>query len=203
MRKLFLHVNVSVDGYITDSAGDIDWHFSDEEFQQYLDQLLDSIDGMLFGRVAFEQLAAYWPTAGGEASPTQVRRMHDLPKYVLSRTLERTEWHNSHLLGPDPGSAITQLKQQDGRPLALFAGAGAASMAVQLGLLDELRLVVNPVLLGGGIRLFDAGYARTELCLTQTRTFTSGALVLTYERTDQASRVDPQESGPGKWQATA
>ena len=117
---------------------------------------------------------------------------------MLSRTLEHTEWHNSRLLGPDPGSAIAQLKQQDGRPLAMFAGAGAADMAIQLGLLNEIRLVVNPVLLGGGIRLFDPGYARTELRLTQTRTFASGALLPTYERTDQASRVDPpQRRGRG------
>jgi dihydrofolate reductase len=180
MRELFLHVNVSVDGYICDTAGEIDWHFADEEFQQYLDQLLESIDGIVLGRLAYEQLATYWPTAGSEVSPTQRRRMHDLPKYVLSRTIERTDWHNSRLLGPDPVAAINRLKQQDGRPLALFAGAGAAKAALQLDLLDEIRLLVNPALLGGGTRLFGTGYARAELCLEQQRRFASGALLLTY-----------------------
>jgi dihydrofolate reductase len=185
MRRLFLHINVSLDGYICDSAGDIDWHFADEEFQHYLDQLLESIDGMVFGRVAYEQLAAYWPTARNEVSTTQVRKMHELPKYVLSRTLRNTGWNNSHLLGEDPATAIAQLKQGDGRDLALFAGAHAATTAVGLGILDEVRLVVNPVLLGGGVRLFDGTYPRAALHLTNTRQFASGALLLTYTDASQ------------------
>jgi dihydrofolate reductase len=183
MRRLFMQTNVSLDGYIDDANGDIDWHFSDPEFQTFVDRTLESIDGMMFGRVAFERLAAYWPTAGPEASPTQRRRMHELPKYVLSRTLERNDWHNSHVLGDDPAAAVARLKRQDGRDLALFAGGGAATTAVRLGLVDELRLIVNPVLLGGGTRLFDGPYARAELRLTDTRAFASGALVLTYEPT--------------------
>lgn len=182
MRQLFLHINVSLDGYICDTAGVIDWHFADSEFQQYLDQLLESIDGMIFGRVAYEQLAAYWPAAGSEVSPTQIRRMHELPKYVLSRTLTHTDWHNSHLLGDNPVTAIAQLKQRDGRDLALFAGARAATTAVGLGVLDQVRLIVNPALLGGGTRLFDGAYPRAELRLAHTRRFASGALLLTYEK---------------------
>lgn len=185
MRRLVLHMNMSLDGYICDAAGDIDWHFADEEFQHYLDQLLESIDGMLFGRVAFEQLAGYWPTAGSEVSPIQVRKMHELPKYVLSRTLKHTHWHNSHLLGDDPEAAIAQLKKRDGRDLALFAGARAAMTAVELGVLDEFRLIVNPVLLGGGSRLFDDTYPKAELHLTQSRRFASGAQLLTYEKASQ------------------
>jgi dihydrofolate reductase len=181
MRRLFLHINVSLDGYICDTAGRIDWHFSDDECQRYLDQLLESIDGMLFGRVAYEELRSYWPTAGREVSPTQVRRMHELPKYVLSRTLTQTDWHNSHVLGKEPADAIENLKRQNGRPLAIFGGADAAASIVRLGLLDELRLVVNPVLLGGGTRLFEGAYARTELRLAYTRRFESGALLLGYE----------------------
>ncbi|MGH3381987.1 MAG: dihydrofolate reductase family protein [Actinoallomurus sp.] len=185
MRRLFLHINVSLDGYICDAGGDIDWHFADEEFQRYLDELLESIDGMLFGRLAFEQLAAYWPTAGNEVSAVQVRKMHELPKYVLSRTLKHTDWHNSHLLGGNPAAAIAQLKQRDGRDLALFAGARAATAAVELGVLDGVRLVVNPVLLGGGTRLFDGTYPKVELRLTYTHQFASGALLLAYETTSK------------------
>ena len=132
MRRLFLQINISLDGYINDAAGEIDWHFADDEFQRYIDRTLESIDGMLFGRAAFEQLAAYWPTAGPEASPVQVCRMHELPKYVLSRTLKRSDRHNSHLLGDDPAAAIAQLKRQDGRDLALFAGGKAATAALRL-----------------------------------------------------------------------
>ncbi|XVV00939.1 dihydrofolate reductase family protein [Actinosynnema sp. CA-248983] len=178
MGRLFLHINVSLDGYITDAAGDIDWRFADEEFQHHIDTVLESIDGMVFGRKAFEQLAAYWPTAGDEVSATQRRRMHELPKYVLSRTLKHTTWHNSHLLGDDPASALDRLKRR--QDLALFAGGRAATSALRLGVLDELRLVVNPVLLGGGRRLFDGTYPKADLRLTATRRFDSGALLLTY-----------------------
>ncbi|MFI0482607.1 dihydrofolate reductase family protein [Actinomadura sp. 9N215] len=183
MRRLFLHINVSVDGYIADPAGDIDWRFADQEFQDHIDAMLESIDGMVFGRTAYEQLAAYWPTAGDEVSPTQRRRMHELPKYVMSRTLHSTEWHNSHLLGSDPAAALNDLKRQDGRDLALFAGGQAATAALRLGVLDQLRLVVNPVLLGGGTPLFDGKYPQKDLRLTDTQKFTSGAQLNTYDLT--------------------
>lgn len=179
MRRLFLHIT-SVDGYIEDEAGAIDRLSADEEFERHIDQLLESIDGMVFGRVAFEQLAAFWPNAGPELSPTQERRMHELPKYVLSRSVQDTEWHNSHFLGEDPATAIAKLKQQDGRDLALFAGSGAATSALELGVIDELRLFVHPVLLGAGTRLFGRPSPRSELRLLDTRRFTSGALLVSY-----------------------
>ncbi|WP_410582872.1 dihydrofolate reductase family protein [Amycolatopsis sp. lyj-108] len=174
MGRFFLHVNVSLDGYIADTAGDIDWRFADDEFQAHIDELLESLDGMAFGRKAYEELAGYWPTAGDEVSATQRRRMHELPKYVLSRTLRNTTWHNSHLI--EDASALAGLEGD----VALFAGGGAATSAARLGLLDEVRLVVNPVLLGGGTRLFGGEYAKTALTLVDERRFASGALLLTY-----------------------
>jgi dihydrofolate reductase len=176
-----LHISVSVDGYIDDEAGALDWVAADDEFERYIDRLLESIDGMLFGRVAFEQLAAFWPTARPDVSPTQVRRMHELPKYVLSTSLQHTKWHNSHALSGDPAAAIVRLKQQDGRDLALFAGASAATSLLALAVIDELRLLVHPTLLGGGTRLFDGRYPRSDLRLTDTHRFASGALLLAYE----------------------
>lgn len=181
MRRLFLHINVSLDGYITDPAGDLDWAFADAEFQDHIDRLLESIDGMVFGRGAFEQLEPYWPHAGEEVSATQRRLMHALPKYVLSHRPVETDWHNVHWLGADPAAALRELKAQDGRDLALFAGGGAASAAIGLGVLDQLRLVVNPALLGGGIRLFDGSYPSHELRHTDTHRFGGGAVLLTYE----------------------
>jgi dihydrofolate reductase len=180
MRRPFVHINMSLDGYIDDRDGVIDWHFADDEFQRYIDETLESIDGMLFGRVAFERLAAYWPSAAAEASPVQVRRMHELPKFVLSRTLTHGDWHNSHILGDDLARAIAELKRQDGRDLPLFAGGNAASTAIKLGVVDELRIILNPALLGAGTPLFTGEYPRSELRLTDIRRFTSGALVLSY-----------------------
>jgi dihydrofolate reductase len=188
MRRLFLQINVSLDGFIEDAAGEIDWHFADAEFDAFIDATLQSIDAMVFGRVAFEKLARYWRTASPpEASEVQVRLMHELPKYVVSDRLGRTEWNNSHTVGGDIAAAITALKQQPGGDIALFAGGGVATSFVQLGLIDEYRLIVNPVLLGAGTRLFGGGYERSDLRLIETRRFASGALVLFYEPTSASA----------------
>ncbi len=183
MRRLFVQTNMSLDGYITDRDGEIDWHFADEEFSGFIDDTLSSIGAMIFGRVAFEQLADYWPGAGDEVSAVQVRLMHELPKYVLTRTAPPTDWHNSHVLSGDPATALAQLKQQDGGDIALFAGGRAASAALGMDVVDELQLIVNPALLGGGTPMFAGDYARRELKLTDVQRFRSGALVLRYALT--------------------
>jgi dihydrofolate reductase len=142
MRNLFLQINMSVDGFIEDTDHQIDWHFSDDEFEQFILDTLQSIDGMVFGRVAFGLLAQYWPTA---ASNPQVSAKHvemarfinELPKYVVSNQLQHVEWRNSHIISGDVAGAIRRLKEQSGKDLALFAGAGVASTFMRLGLIDE------------------------------------------------------------------
>ncbi len=90
-------------------------------------------------------------------------------------------WHNAQVLERDPAISIARLKQQAGPPLALFAGANAAQTVLRLGLFDELRLVINPILLGGGTRLFESAHPASDLRLKGTRQFGSGALLLAYE----------------------
>jgi dihydrofolate reductase len=182
LSTLFAHVNVSLDGYICDAHGEIDWHFADAEFQRYLDQLLESIDGMVFGRVAYEQLASYWPTAGEEVSIVQRNKMHDLPKYVMSHEDVTKDWHRTEWLGADPYAALRDVKQGPGRGIAVFAGGSAISSLIGADLVDQLRLVLNPVLLGGGKRLFDDTYPTATWSLLTARPFSSGAVLLTYQR---------------------
>lgn len=184
-RKLFLQINATLDGYIEDTNGDIDWHFADDEFDTFITETLRSIDGMVFGRVAFGKLAAYWPTAAASLA-TDVQRessrlMNELPKYVVSKTLTGSDWNNSQVLSGDITAEIKALKAQPGKDLALFAGAQAATSFVRDGLVDELRLIVNPMLQGGGTRLFDGSYDTARLALKDVRRFASGALVLTYQ----------------------
>lgn len=185
MGALFLHINVTLDGYIEDGAGEIDWHFQDDEFEAYLLDLLESIDGMLFGRVAHELLAGYWPDAAtlpgvSERHRAMAALMNRLPKYVPTRTGYRTGWQNSHVLEGDTEGQVRRIKETSGRDLALFAGAGTARSFLAADLLDEVRLVVNPAVLGGGRRLFEPGLERREMELLGTRSFASGALVLRY-----------------------
>lgn len=182
MGRLFVHISASVDGYINDAEGGIEWWAVDEEFNRYIDAMLESIEGMFFGRVAHEELAQFWPNATAETTPpTQARRMHDLPKYVLTSGKAAADWHNTHLLGPDPAAAIGSLKRAAERDLAVFAGAGAVTSALALGVVDELRLVVHPALVGGGNRLFGATYPPNGLRLIESRPFGSGAIALRYD----------------------
>lgn len=185
MSKLFLQINASLDGYIEDERREMDWHFSDDDFDAFINEMLNSIDAMIFGRVAFELLAQYWPTAGQnpDATPRQreaARLMHALPKYVVSNRLRSTDWHNAHIFSGDVIEQVRALKTRSNRDIALFAGAAAASSFLRAGLVDEIRLIVNPILFGAGTRLFQDGIARTSLTLAQTRVFRSGALLLTY-----------------------
>ncbi|MCI0624266.1 MAG: dihydrofolate reductase family protein [Acidobacteria bacterium] len=153
MRKVFLHINVSLDGFIEDENHEMDWHFVDEEFEEYINDILRSIDGMIFGRVTHQLLAEYWPTAGSnpEASQRRIeaaRLMNSLPKYVISNSLYRTGWQNSHVISGDTAGRIRRLKAEPGKDIALFAGAIVTQTFMKLDLIDEYRIIVNPVLLG-------------------------------------------------------
>jgi len=186
MAGLFLHINVSLDGFIEEASGEIDWHFSDDEFEAYLVGVLQSIDGMIFGRVAHQLLAEFWPGAAempgvSEHHLAMTALMNWLPKYVPTRNGYRTAWENSHILEGEVAAQVRQLKQEAGRDLALFAGGATARSFLQADLLDELRLIVNPVVLGSGRRLFEPGMDRREMQLLGSRTFASGATVLTYQ----------------------
>jgi dihydrofolate reductase len=198
MGKLFLQINSSLDGFIEDPTGEIDWLFADDEFEEFLNDTLRSIDSMVFGRVAYEKLAEYWPTAASnpEASKIHIEAaqlMNELPKYVVSNSLERTEWQNSRIVRGDVARAIRALKAQADKDIALFAGARVASSFTRLGLIDEYRIIVNPILLGAGTRLFEGGHEETRLELLETRRFGS-ALVLSYAIAGQR---------PGEYQRVA
>jgi dihydrofolate reductase len=189
MRKIFLHIFVSVDGFIEGTDQDLSWMAADGEFEEYINGVLGSIDSMIFGRRSFELLAQYWPTAeenpAAAADPARperhieaARMMNAKEKIVFSRTLKATDWANSTIISGDFATEVARVKQRPGRDIALFAGAGLATSFMRLGLIDEYRLLVNPILLGRGTPLFQGGYDRMKLDLVQTRTFGSGAILL-------------------------
>jgi dihydrofolate reductase len=183
VSELFLQISVSLDGYIEDRDRDIEWMTSDTSFDAFITATLQSIDGMIFGRTAHTLLATFWPTAGAAADASvdlieQARLMNALPKYVLTHDKEeRTGWVNSH---PIAVHDVPGLKQRSARPIAVFAGAKTAQVLLQRDVIDEVRLIQYPLILGGGTPLFDTDGKRRNLKLTASQRFDSGATMHRY-----------------------
>jgi len=185
MAELFVQMSVSLDGFVEDRDGAMDWFAGDGAFDQILTATVRMIDGIVFGRKAYDLGAAFWPTAHDTAeSPAvtdQIDLMNSLPKYVLTRGAVNPSWSNSHAVGID---SIVRLKAEAKRALALFAGARAAQSLLEAGLVDELRLVRFPVLLGGGTPLFRADGRRRTLRPVATEHFEGGPTLTRYALDD-------------------
>lgn len=199
MRKVFLFMMVSLDGYFEGAGRDISWHNVDEEFNEFAIQQLDEVDMLLFGRVTYEMMASFWPTQFAiENDPIVAQKMNSIPKLVFSTTLERADWENSRLVKERVAEEVSRLKQQEGSDLAIFGSAALATSLLDLGLLDELRLMVNPVVLGSGNPLFKGIHERLNLKLLKTREFRSGNVLLYYQPEKQV-RIDQIVPGITEW----
>ena len=155
MRKVILFDMATLDGFFAGPNGEIDWHRVDEEFNEFAIAQLDSADGLLFGRVTYQGMASYWPTDMARTDdPIVAGKMNTLPKIVFSRTLDKVEWNNTRLVKGNVEEEISKLKQQPGQDWLLFGSADLASTLTNLGLIDEYRVMVNPVVLGHGKPLF-------------------------------------------------
>ena len=169
---------MSLDGFIEGPGGGSDWswHVWDEEMEKYADELIDSVDVLLFGRVAFQLLADFWQAETGEFA----EKINGIPKIVFSRTLKKVEW-NAKLVKENIAEEILKMKHQSGKNLVLLAGANVASTFMKLDLIDEYRIIVNPVILGRGKPLFKDIRDRMNLKLLKTKTFKCGNVILYYQ----------------------
>jgi dihydrofolate reductase len=184
MRKLIYSMGVSLDGFIAGPDGDIDWSAPDEELHRFHNQQMREIGAHLCGRKLYEVMV-YWETADQNPSATEyelefARIWKDVPKIVFSKTLEKVEG-NARLVRDGVVEEVTRLKEQPGKDLAI-GGAGLAGTFSRLGLIDEYRLFVSPVVLGGGTPYFPALDERINLELLETRTFASRVIYLRYRR---------------------
>jgi dihydrofolate reductase len=181
MRKIILFNLVSLDGFFEGSSGDIDWHNVDDEFNDFAIEQLESADGLIFGRVTYEMMAGYWPTAiAAENDPIIAEKMNTISKTVFSRTLEKAEWKNTRLVRENILEEIAQLKQQPGKDILIFGSAKLGATLTQNGSIDEYRIMVNPVILGEGRTLFGGVSGPVKLMLLNTRTFWNGNVLLSY-----------------------
>jgi dihydrofolate reductase len=184
MRKLIYSMGVSLDGFIAGPAGEIDWGAPNEELHRFHNQQTREIGVHLCGRRLYENMR-YWETAAENPSAGEVELefaaiWKAIPKIVFSTTLETVEG-NTRLLRDGVAEEVADLKRQPGKDLAV-GGAGLASTLIKLDLVDEYRLFVSPVVLGGGTPYFPALEERVNLELLETRTFGSRVLYVRYSR---------------------
>ncbi len=182
MRKLLVFNQVSLDGYIADAHGDMQWaHKDDPEFRQYVANNASGDAVLLFGRVTYQQMASFWPTPmAAQSMPIVAKRMNEASKVVFSRTLDSAPWHNTQLIKTDLASAVRKLKSEPGPGLVLMGSGSIVSQLAQQGLVDEYQMVVNPIVLGSGKSMFEGVKNSFNLRLENTRRFENGNVVLSY-----------------------
>ena len=178
MRKIKSHFFISLDGVV--EAPD-KWHFPyfDDDMGAAVGAGFATTDAMLMGRVLYEEWAAYWPEHADEPFGDV---MNSMKKYVVSDSLEAADWQNTELIGGDVAKQkLTELKSQDGGDITLSGSATTVRWLLRDGLLDELNLLVHPIVVGDGMaRLFPPEEPSTPLELVSSQTFKSGVLNLTY-----------------------
>jgi dihydrofolate reductase len=182
MRKLIYSMGVSLDGFIAGPGGEIDWGAPDEERHRFHNRETGELGAQLCGRRLYEEML-YWETADENPSASEPALefagiWKNLPKIVFSTTLEKVEG-NARLVKDGVAEEVAKLKAQPGKDLAV-GGAGLASTCMKLGLIDEYRLFVSPVVLGGGTPYFPALDERIDLELVETRTFGSRVVYVRY-----------------------
>ena len=182
MKKVIFQMSVSLDGYIEGPQREIDWHLVDDEFNAYAVDMLDASDVLIMGRRTYELMAGYWPTAT-DNDPVVKEKMNSTPKLVFSKTLKRVEWQNSRLATGSIANEVARLKHAPGDGVLPVGGSDLAASFLEQGLMDELHIILTPILLGGGKTVFDGIRKRYPLRLLSTRTFKSGNVVLVYQPT--------------------
>lgn len=182
MRKIIFQVMLSLDGYVEGPNGELDWHNVDEEFNDYAISLLHYVDTLLFGRKTYELMAAYWSSAhAAEDDPVVAAHMNTLQKIVCSRSLTNADWNNSRIMNGDLVAGIRQLKQQDGKDIALFGSCDLARTLIKNDLIDEYRIITNPVMLGKGRPFMQGLDDLRRLQLHKTWIFNSGNVLNYYK----------------------
>ena len=179
MRKVVAAEFLSLDGVMESPDK---WHFPyfNEEMGQAIGEGFAAADAMLMGRVNYEEWAAFWPGQDPQENP-MAAQMNAMQKYVVSTTLEEPlGWQNSTLIGENVAEEIASLKQKEGGDIVISGSGALVRSLLQYGLLDELKLMIHPVVVGGGKRLFEDESEHKALKLVDSKTFATGVVYLTY-----------------------
>jgi len=179
-------MHTSLDGFVAGVQGEMNWIKIDETMFDFVGTVTDQADTALYGRVTYEMMQSYWPTAGEQPNASRHDKEHSawynkVSKVVLSRTISEKGLDNTTVIGDHLADNINQIKKQEGKNILIFGSPSASHSLLGQGLIDEFWLFVNPVLLGKGIPLFKGIVETTRLKLAETKTFSSGVIALHYE----------------------
>lgn len=191
MRKIIVFNLITLDGYFAGVDGNIDWHQVDDEFNTFAVEQTSSFGGIIFGKTTYQLFEKFWPGVaktgtwpdGSKASEDDQKIAHtidDMWKFVFSKSLQEVTWKNTNLLHEINPQEIKSWKEMDGKDLVIFGSGTIVKQFTQLGLIDEYRLMVNPVVLGKGKSMFENLEKKLNLKLTNSRTFKNGNVLLTY-----------------------
>ena len=188
MRKVILSVNLTLDGFMAGPKGELDWHMQqwNDEMGEYAFQQLSRVDTILVGRVTYQAMANFWPNAfktpgSKKGDIGYAHMMNSYPKIVFSKTLSTVKWANSRLVKAGIREEVIKLKQQPGKDMIMWGGVGIASTFMQMGLIDEYRIWIAPVILGKGMRPGIEAKANCNLQLMNTVRFSNGVMLLCYQ----------------------
>lgn len=189
MRTVASFIFISLDGFYEGPNGELDWHNVNAEFDDFAVRQLDDADILGFGRATYEHMAGYWPAEQAKANdPAITARMNGMDKVVFSRTLAEATWTGTTVRRGEAAKHIAEIKTTAGKDLLIVGSAHLTAGLLTSGVLDELRIMISPVVLGQGRSLFEDLQGSASLTLLHTQQFDSGNILLTYQPQPLAGR---------------
>jgi dihydrofolate reductase len=185
MRKLKLQVQITIDGFVSGPNGELDWMVWDwsEELKKYVNNLTDSVDTILMGRKMTDGFISYWSNVKPDSEEYPfARKMVEKPKIVFTKTLNKSTWDNTTIAKGELKEEIDRLKNQKGRDIIVYGGAGFVTSLIADNLIDEYNLFVNPAVLGNGMTIFGGIESRSDMELLKTIKFDCGIVLNQYKR---------------------
>jgi dihydrofolate reductase len=186
MRKLVFSMHTSLDGFVAGPNGEMNWINIDDEIFDFVGTITDKADAALYGRVTYEMMQSYWPTAAEQPNASKHDKEHSVwykkvSKIVISKTISEEGLDNTTIISDQLAEKINKIKNQDGKNILIFGSPSASHSLMSDGLVDEFWLFVNPILLGKGMPLFKDVTENTKLKLIESKIFSCGVIALHYE----------------------
>jgi dihydrofolate reductase len=186
MRHLIFFMHTTLDGFVAGPNGEMNWIKVDEEIFDFVGTMTDKSDTALYGRVTYEMMEGYWPTAGDKPNASKHDKEHaawynKVPKVVLSTTMKAGK-ENTTIISDNISERVNEIKAREGKDIIIFGSPTASQSLMTEGLVDEFWLFVNPILLGEGKPLFRNIHETIQLKLVETKTFGCGVIALHYSK---------------------